>query len=116
MPRLKMMLVGLFLALLAALFPSGMVAIEQSPTAEQIEFFEKKVRPVLAANCAKCHNPKARVAELDLTTAEGFRQGGESGPLVNREHPEQSRLLQVIGYQEKLKMPPSGKLKPEEIP
>lgn len=115
MPRLKMMLVGLFLALLAALFPSGMVAIEQSPTAEQIEFFEKKVRPVLAANCAKCHNPKARVAELDLTTAEGFRQGGESGPLVNREHPEQSRLLQVIGYQEKLKMPPSGKLKDEEI-
>jgi mono/diheme cytochrome c family protein len=79
------------------------------------EFFEKKVRPILAANCAKCHNPKAQVAELDLTTAEGFARGGESGSLINKEQPEESRLLKVIGYDDKLKMPPTGKMKDADI-
>ncbi|MBS1812178.1 MAG: PSD1 domain-containing protein [Acidobacteria bacterium] len=81
----------------------------------QLEFFEKKIRPVLAANCQKCHNTKAQVAELDLSTAEGFAKGGESGALVNKDKPEESRLLKVISYDETTKMPPSGKLKAEEI-
>lgn len=83
--------------------------------ADQTEFFEKKVRPLLVANCAKCHNPNAKVAELDLTTAEGFARGGESGPLINKEHPEESRLLKVIGYDDKLKMPPTGKMKDADL-
>jgi hypothetical protein len=79
------------------------------------EFFEKQVRPILVANCQKCHNPNARVAELDLTTAEGFARGGESGPLIDRAKPEESRLLKVISYDGNLKMPPKSKLKDEEI-
>ena len=82
---------------------------------EQIEFFEKRIRPVLVANCAKCHNPKAKVAELDLSTCEGFARGGESGALVNKEKPEESRLLKAVGYDDKLKMPPTGKMKTDEI-
>ncbi|MFM8394683.1 MAG: PSD1 and planctomycete cytochrome C domain-containing protein, partial [Acidobacteriota bacterium] len=88
---------------------------QDATTPAQIEFFEKRVRPVLATHCAKCHNPNAMVAELDLTTAEGFRKGGESGALVDRDHPEKSRLLKVVGYEEKLKMPPSGKLRDDEL-
>ncbi len=83
--------------------------------AQQAEFFEKRIRPVLMRNCSGCHNPKAQVAGLDLTTAEGFLRGGESGPIFNKERPEQSRILQVIGYEGKLKMPPKGKLKEDEI-
>ncbi|MBS1791920.1 MAG: PSD1 domain-containing protein [Acidobacteria bacterium] len=79
------------------------------------EFFEKRIRPVLVANCAKCHDPKAQVAQLDLTTAEGFAKGGESGALVNKENPEESRLLKAISYDDSLKMPPTGKLKAEDI-
>jgi mono/diheme cytochrome c family protein len=82
---------------------------------EAAEFFEKRIRPVLTTHCAKCHNPQAQVAELDLTSAAGFAKGGESGPLINKEQPEASRLLKVIGYAETLKMPPSGKLKDTEI-
>ena len=74
----------------------------------QDEFFEKKIRPVLAANCAACHNAKVKVAGLDLTSAEGFARGGQSGPAV-------SKLLKVTSYDESLKMPPSGKLKDEEL-
>ncbi|HKX29083.1 MAG TPA: PSD1 and planctomycete cytochrome C domain-containing protein [Blastocatellia bacterium] len=73
------------------------------------------MRPIFARHCAGCHNRKAQMAGLDLTTAEGFQRGGESGPLVNREVPEESRLLKVIGYDDKLKMPPTGKLTADEL-
>src|SRR5207249_988577 len=56
-----------------------------------------------------------QVAELDLTTAAGFAKGGTGGPLINKEKPVESRLLKVVGYQDKLKMPPTGKLKDEEL-
>jgi mono/diheme cytochrome c family protein len=84
-------------------------------SSDPAEFFEKQVRPVLVASCGKCHNAAAQVAQLDLTSAAGFAKGGESGPLINKEKPEESRLLKVIGYSESLKMPPSGKLKDAEI-
>jgi len=82
---------------------------------ERHEFFEKKIRPIFANACQRCHNAKAKVAGLDLTTAEAFQRGGDSGSLVNREKPEESRLLKVIGYESEMKMPPSGKLKDHEI-
>src|SRR5215468_8809273 len=92
-------------------------AASLSPIQEgaQQEFFEKKVRPILANSCQRCHNARAKVAGLDLTTAEAFQRGGDSGPLINREKPEESRLLKVIGYDGEIKMPPSGKLKDHEI-
>src|SRR5262247_2170145 len=83
--------------------------------AAQEEFFEKKIRPIFAANCQRCHNARSKVAGLDLTTAEGFQRGGSSGPVINREKPEESRLLKVIGYDGETKMPPAGKLKDHEI-
>jgi mono/diheme cytochrome c family protein len=79
------------------------------------EFFEKKVRPILAQKCQVCHNAKAGMAGLDLSTAEGFAKGGDSGPVIDTEKVENSRILKVISYDEKLKMPPTGKLKDEEI-
>ena len=79
------------------------------------EFFEKNVRPVFALKCQMCHNAKAPKAGLDLSSAEGFEKGGDNGPIVNREKLEESKLLKVIGYDDKLRMPPMGKLKDEEI-
>lgn len=91
------------------------IASANAQSNDTAEYFEKKIRPVLVANCAKCHNAKAQVANLDLTTAEGFARGGESGALINKEKPEESRLLKVIGYDDNLKMPPTGKLKDADI-
>ncbi len=89
--------------------------VSAAQTTDPTEFFEKRIRPLLVANCAKCHNPKAQVAQLDLTTAEGFAKGGESGSLINKEKPEESRLLKAISYDDTLKMPPTSKMKTEEI-
>jgi hypothetical protein len=87
----------------------------QVATPEQTEFFEKKIRPLLAAKCQKCHSADAQVAGLDMSSAEGFLRGGESGALINKDKPEESRLLQVINYEANPKMPPTGKLKADEI-
>ncbi len=98
--------------LAAALFGLRPVAAQSN---DPNELFEKRIRPLLAANCAKCHNPQAQVAKLDLTTAAGFAKGGESGPLLDRANPQDSRLLKAVGYTESRKMPPTGKLKDDDI-
>ena len=84
-------------------------------TPEQTEFFEKQVRPLLAAKCQACHNQKVKTAGLDLSTGEGFVHGGQSGVLIAKEAPAESRLLKVVSYDERQKMPPTGKLKPAEL-
>ena len=61
-------------------------------TAEQIEYFEKNVRPVLVANCQPCHNAKTKSSGLDLSSAAGFTAGGAGGALIARDQPESSRL------------------------
>ena len=55
------------------------------PTPDQVTFFESKVRPVLAANCFRCHGGepgKEPKAGLILNTLKGMLQGGESGPAL----------------------------------
>jgi cytochrome c551/c552 len=99
----------------ALLTVSALVTTARAQTPEQTEFFEKKVRPVLAKNCQGCHNAKMKTAGLDLSTAAGFYAGGQSGPEFDGDKLEESRILKAIGYEESLKMPPMGKLKKDEL-
>lgn len=90
------------------------LAVAAQP-AEQTEYFEKHVRPLLASKCQMCHNAKAKMSGLDLSTGEAFFMGGASGSLINVETPEDSLLLKAVAYSGTLKMPPTGKLKDDEI-
>jgi cytochrome c553 len=101
------------LSLIPLLAAAAVAAHGQTP--EQLEYFEKNVRPVLVANCQPCHNAKTKSSGLDLSSAAGFAAGGGTGALIARDQPEASHLLKVIGYEDSLKMPPMGKLKPEDI-
>ncbi len=87
----------------------------QTASPQQQEFFEKRVRPILVSRCQTCHNPKAGKAGLDLTSAAGFRKGTDTGPAVVPGDVEHSRILQVVGYLERVKMPPTGKISDQEI-
>jgi hypothetical protein len=89
------------------------IALGQTPA--QIEYFEKNVRPVLVASCQPCHNAKTKSSGLDLSSSAGFIAGGAGGTLIARDQPESSHILKAIGYEDSLKMPPMGKLKPEQI-
>jgi cytochrome c553 len=104
----------------ATLQPVGKVlfvlAMANWLTAETVEeLFEKRVRPVLVARCQSCHGGKQPRAGLDLTSAAGLARGADSGPVVDVKNPEESALLKAVGYLERIKMPPTGKLAEAEI-
>ena len=89
---------------------------EPSPTAEQLDFFEKKIRPVLSENCYKCHSERAEKLRggLLLDTREGTRRGGDNGSAVVPGDLKESLLIDAIRYANKdTAMPPEksgGKL------
>ena len=65
-----------------------------------IEFFEAKIRPVLAQKCYGCHNSKmpAPKGNLVLDTKEGLLKGGVSGPALVPGKPAESRLITALSY------------------
>jgi hypothetical protein len=77
--------------LLGALLPTP------GRTDEGTDFFEKKVRPVLAEHCYSCHSTGAKKEKggLRLDTPDAIRKGGESGPVVKAKD-EGSLLLRVV--------------------
>ena len=84
-------------------------------SAASAEFFEMKVRPLLAQNCFACHT-QSKMGGLALTSREELLKGGKSGPAVKAGDPDQSLLIQAIRHShDKLKMPPAGKMADAEI-
>ena len=85
-------------------------------TLEQVDFFEKRVRPVLANNCYGCHSLQVPqpFSGLRLDSREALLQGGNRGPAVVPGDPSRSRLIQAVRHQT-LMMPPNGELAETEI-
>lgn len=78
-----------------------------------IEFFEKKIRPILVEHCYSCHSEQAgkRKGGFVLDSRDGLRKGGDAGPALVPGRPEQSRLIRAVKHTtDDLKMPPKGKL------
>lgn len=80
-----------------------------------IEFFEKKVRPLLVNNCIGCHGPMKQKGDLRLDSKEAALKGGDNGPAFIAGKPEKSLLNIAVSYQGDVKMPPKGKLSDEDI-
>ncbi|MEQ1826293.1 MAG: PSD1 and planctomycete cytochrome C domain-containing protein [Pirellula sp.] len=85
-------------------------------TAEQIDFFESRVRPVLVQHCYECHSTDAAKlqAGLYVDSREAILEGGESGAVVVVGKPEESLLISAVKYQGN-EMPPDRKLEQREI-
>jgi hypothetical protein len=83
----------------------------------RVEFFEKKVRPVLADNCYTCHSADTNAkGGLRLDDPNGSLQGGNRGPAIVVGAPEQSLLIQAVRHTHaKLQMPPEKHLSEAEI-
>jgi hypothetical protein len=87
---------------------------DKALTPEAAAFFEKRIRPVLVAECYGCHSAE-RVKKvkggLNLDTREGLRKGGRSGPVIVPGNPSESLLLKALGHGDPtLAMPPKKKL------
>jgi hypothetical protein len=89
-----------------------------NPTAEHIEFFEKRIRPLLVENCYECHSTEAKKIKggLLLDSRAGVMKGGDTGPAIVPGSPEASLLIQAVQHIDAdLSMPPKKKLSPEQI-
>jgi len=85
----------------------------QSPDPD--EFFEMRVRPVLAANCFACHTA-SKMGGLRVDARASLLTGGGRGPALVPGDPDRSLLIQAVRHSlAELKMPPQGKLEPREI-
>ncbi|MBC7852123.1 MAG: DUF1549 domain-containing protein, partial [Pirellulaceae bacterium] len=87
----------------------------ESPTAEQAEFFEKKVRPLLVSKCFECHSDQNEESELRVDSLAELLAGGTRGPAIVPGKPAESLLMRAIGHGETLQMPPKKKLAAGEI-
>ncbi len=87
-----------------------------APSAEQIEFFETKIRPLLADNCFECHSAQVETpfGGLRLDSREALRAGGDSGPVIVPGDPLSSPLVQRVQGRPVL-MPPTGALEATAI-
>ncbi|MBC8114639.1 MAG: DUF1549 domain-containing protein, partial [Candidatus Saccharimonas sp.] len=78
-----------------------------------IDFFEKKIRPLLVEHCDECHstNSKKLGGNLLLDSRSGVMKGGDSGAAVEPGQPDKSLLIKAVRYtDDSVKMPPKGRL------
>ena len=87
-------------------------------TPDQIEFFEKRVRPILATRCYECHSTAKgkKQGGLLLDDRAAIVAGGDSGPAASPGEPEKSLLIEAVRYDPAgFQMPPTGKLPAAEV-
>lgn len=81
-----------------------------------VDFFEKKIRPVLIEQCYECHSAQAKAdgklkGGLLLDSRQAAQTGGDSGPSVVPRKLDESLLIEAIRYgEDSYQMPPAGKL------
>lgn len=102
-------------AFLLSLLP---MAASGTGTESGVEFFEKRIRPILSDNCYSCHAADTKAAGgLRVDDLNGLLLGGDEGPAVVRGDAEKSLLLQRINHADPKKRMPreSDALTAEQI-
>jgi len=82
-----------------------------------IEFFEKRIRPILVENCHNCHSADTNSrGGLRVDDRNGLLNGGDHGAAIVPGKPDESLLLKAVSYTDaKLQMPPKKQLSAEQL-
>lgn len=96
----------------AVFTPSAIVADELKPIAHEdpalgrpVEF-QRDVYPILESKCIACHNVTVSEGNLILENHAAILKGGDSGPAVVAEKPEESLIFKLARRGEEPVMPP----------
>ena len=109
-PKASDMRIPLLIFFAMLIFTAPLTTIAEDA---DLEFFEKKIRPVLVTHCYECHSADAKKlgGELLLDSRDGVKKGGETGSALDGLNPDKSLLIKAVRYtDDALKMPPKGKL------
>ena len=120
MPKELTAKLGLCVAglLTGVLWTASALAADESTldSVNGIEFFEKKVRPILVQHCYECHSGTERSGGMQLDSKDGLLAGGDSGAAVVSGDVERSRMIDAVRYQNReLQMPPDNPLSAADI-
>ena len=96
---------------------SGTIAHGVDAADEGLEFFERRIRPLLIQHCMECHSADKEIESgLSLDGRTALLKGGDRGPAVSVDDPKSSLFLLAISYNDAdLQMPPDGKLNGKEL-
>src|SRR6185369_7654188 len=87
--------------------------------ADDVELFEKKIRPLFVENCYKCHSASSEKLKggFRLDAKDLALKGGESGrAAIVPGDPSRSLLIEAVSYNNTdLQMPPKKKLSRQQI-
>ncbi len=78
--------------------------------ADDAEFFEQKIRPILVEHCFECHSGMEKESGLRVDSLASLLTGGERGPALVPGKPDDSVLIQAVRHDDTLQMPPERKL------
>lgn len=111
-------MVILFIGLLSssAAYPTGSTTNAIYSDEENLQYFEKHIRPLFVQQCQGCHGTQKQKGGLRLDSPDMIRKGGDSGNILQAGDPSKSLLYKAVSYQDdELRMPPRGKLTSEQI-
>jgi len=78
------------------------------------DFFEIRVRPILATECFSCHTD-SQLGGLRLDSRESMLKGGKSGPAIVPGDADNSLIVIAVRQAGALKMPKGGRLTADQI-
>lgn len=105
-----------FLAATLLVALTSAIRADDVANADQMRFFESKIRPVLVDQCVKCHGADKQKSGLRLDSRSAALAGGDVGPAVVPGKPDESLLISAVRHEDdQLKMPPSRKLSAQQI-
>ena len=91
------------------------ISVAAATEPADVEFFERRVRPMLAEHCYSCHGPNKQESDLRLDHISTILQGGTRGSAIVAGRPQESLVVEAIAYTNvDLQMPPHGRL-PEAV-
>src|ERR1700736_3441033 len=88
---------------------------DPKPSPENVELFEKSVRPVLAQRCYSCHGEAQQSSGLRLDSRERQLRGGSKGAAIVPGDASHSLIIKALRQEGALKMPPGSRLCDSDI-
>jgi mono/diheme cytochrome c family protein len=116
MPHPAIISLAVVVALFSGRLRSRLTAAE--PTPEQAKFFTEKVRPIFQQSCYSCHSHAAKKSRggLMLDARDSILKGGDTGPAIVPDKPDDSLLLKSVRHLDDApRMPPKGRLTDDQI-
>ena len=95
---------------------ANLCALADEYSTEQIDFFETRIRPLLANRCIECHGPENSESDLRLDSRDAILKGGSSGKAAAvAGSPDSSLIVHSVRHTGDFDMPPNKSLSEQEI-